>query len=1308
MTQMPAKLAHYRVESILGHGGMGMVYLGQDELLHRRVALKLLPPHLARDADARRRFLNEGRAAATLSHPNVAVLYEVGSDGDEMYLAMEYVPGPTLRDLIAQGPLVWPEVIDIALEVLAALREAHGKGIVHRDIKGTNIKRMPDGRIKVMDFGLAKVTGSTLTHQGSVMGTVAYMSPQQVCGEDLDGRSDLFSLGVTMYELLTGRLPFTGDVDVAIAHAILHEDPITVRELSRDVPAELEHIVFKAMMKGTAQRYQSAAEMAEDLVRFRDHDRRRRAGIHDELDLIATSEVYAVRREQFRAPLVGRDRPLARLQALHAEVRRGAGAVVCITGEAGVGKTRLLDELGALSRREGTRMLVAPCMFGGGATSYLPFADAFRAYFALRGVTSAQALQSFVVDRAPRLGGSLQVLNRFLRFTFASNGPTSEEELWEVLDLLVAMIAEERPLVLVIDDLQWADESSLRLFHFLAHRAPGRRLMLVGTYRPEETVTQPGERPHPLRPLLQALGREERFERIELQRLGREDVAAILERLYPGHAFGDELGQLLYRETEGNPFFLVEILKLLSSEGVIAERGERWVLTTALEKIEIPEKVYDVVMRRINRLQQHERDILELGAVEGDVFHSGTILRGLRIERMALLKTLQFLEQVHHLIHAAGPQYHFDHAKIREILYNSIPPELRVEYHTVVGQFLKESFGGSEDYAGIIAHNLIAADLKEEALPFLIGAAKASGRLFAHADAIHYLRRAEQVLHDLHPRNPPPERVRMLAEVLHHLADHEYAAGHYRSALQRYEGAIDLYRAGGDAVNEAELLRAIGRTQYLLGRPAQAQQTYDDAITRFEALANDARAANDPLAVAAAIRQLGKLYFFRGDLDRSLARIEEAIRIAEEHGDEGLLAASLNNLAGIHYQRGALDQALACHQRSLVIREKRHEEDGLAQSHKNIGILQYRMGELREAAVHLDEALALYRKVGDRRGEAVTLRHLGNLHYERGEHAGAQRHWEASLSLCRELGSQQDVAACLNNLGVLHLEQGRFATADRLFREVMSVLAGLGSKSQLATLHINLGDLALSLGELARAEAEYGKAVELALEMGAHPHLTSAEAGRARLATERGDLAAAREHARLALERGEPTGHLENLIKAQLAMAGVEAAEGHWPAAAAIAAQARDTARWSNMGTLEVQAGLLLCEARWRNGDAVGAASELEPLAAVAAERGFRALAAQGHDLRGRIQADGGDLAGAADHFIRSGDAVKDLLESLADDDRRAFVHHPRWRTAIGRMIDTLIQLGRREEALAYLVPLGVGVCEVEPGATGPVPIEVG
>ncbi|TMQ60206.1 MAG: tetratricopeptide repeat protein [Candidatus Eisenbacteria bacterium] len=1303
MEPRPPHVSHYKIESTLGQGGMGVVYLATDDLLQRRAALKFLPPELSQDPEARRRFLNEGRAAATLSHPNAAVLFEVGTEGNEMFLAMEYVPGATLRELVASGPLSWNEVLEMSLQILGALREAHAKGIVHRDIKGANIKRTPEGRIKVMDFGLAKIIGgSTMTRSDAILGTASYMSPQQIVGQEVDGRSDLFSLGVVMYELLTGRLPFVGDQSVAVAHAILHEDPITIRELMPEVPADLEHIVFKAMMKNPRERYQSAEEMAEDLARFREHDRRRRAGVHEELDLVATREVVSARRERFLAPMVGRERPMERLKALHQEVRVGEGAAVCVAGEAGIGKSRLVDEFCRHCRREGTRVLVASSLFGGSASSYQLFAEAIKQYFALRGVDSAQSLQRFLFDRAPRIAGSIPVLSRFLRFAFATNGPTSEEELWEVLDQVICFISEERPLVLVLEDLQWADEGSVRLFHFLTRRASGRRMFLLGTYRPEEAISESDGRQHPLQTMLRMLGREDRFERIELARLSREEVMEVLARLYPGNDWGEEFGSLLYREAEGNPFFMVEILKLLTAEKILAKRDGTWTLATTADKISIPEKVYDVVMRRLSRLGPREREILELGAVEGDIFHSGTILRGLGLERMPLLKTLQFLEQIHHLIHAAGPQYHFDHSKIREILYDSIPPELRIEYHTVVGQFLAESFGASEEHAGVIAHNLLAAGLKSEALPYLMLSASAAARLFAHADAIRYLERAESLLHDLHPHHPPVERVRELAEVRQRRGDQEYAAGRYRAALVSYEAALELTRSAPDARREADIVRAIGRMQYLLGHPAESQRTYEEAIGRYASLAEEARAAGDDARLNSAVRELGKLYFFKGDMEVAEQHMREAIALAEKRGDERIHAAALNNLSGIHYVRGDLEEALACHRTCLDIRERLHDEPGLAQSHKNLGIIHYQLGEPQEAEDHLNEGLALYRKAVDRRGEAVTLRHLGNLHHQSGDHVGAQRHWEASLSLCRELGNTEDLCACLNNLGVLHFEQGHYASAERSYREGLEIRASLRQKNRsVAILHDNLAELYIDLHQLDRAEVEIRLSEQIASDLDAATLLAALFAKRALIASERGDLDTARDHARQAISLGEPTGHVASLVTALLASAEVELRAGSHAEAKRSARQARDIARWSKMAHLELHATLMAARAGCRAGTGSDSLEELAEVVRRANERGYRPLAARGSDLIGEICAKSGDLAAAATEFTRAADQMKEILASLSDEDRRSLVHHPDWKEMIGNLLDTLVRTGRRDDALGYLVAFGVASCDVEPAREG-------
>ncbi len=256
----------YDVAGEIGRGGMGVVYKARDIKLNRWVALKLLPDEVADDPDLRERFVLEAQAAAALAHPNVCVVHEVGEDAGRPFIAMEFVEGETLRRRIARAPLEVGEALALFTQIAEGLAYAHGRGVIHRDIKTANIMVTEAGQVKIMDFGLAKVQGGpSLTKTGTTLGTVAYMSPEQAVGDDVDQRTDLWSAGVVLFEMLTCELPFRGHEEVAVIHAILHEDPRPLKDLTPTLPQDLQRVVSRALKKNLDARYPSADAMLDDL-----------------------------------------------------------------------------------------------------------------------------------------------------------------------------------------------------------------------------------------------------------------------------------------------------------------------------------------------------------------------------------------------------------------------------------------------------------------------------------------------------------------------------------------------------------------------------------------------------------------------------------------------------------------------------------------------------------------------------------------------------------------------------------------------------------------------------------------------------------------------------------------------------------------------------------------------------------------------------------------------------------------------------------------------------------------------------------
>jgi len=425
-----SNLGPYKIEAVIGAGGMGEVFRARDIRLRRTVALKIILREHVADPERKRRLLQEARAASALNHPNIVVLYDLSNHAGTEFLVLEFVPGKTLKELIPENGLPLDDLLRYGAQVASALAAAHEAGVVHRDIKPANIMITPEGQVKVLDFGVAKLaepscpqmedetqTGLVCTTPGRILGTVAYMSPEQIRGEDLDGRSDIFSLGAVLYQAATGRLPFGGASALSMMHEIATADPVPPSSIRPDIPVEVDVIIGRALAKEKDQRYGSAAEMQQALESFRARD--------------PSPSSRSV--EPAPLPIVGREQELRRLRDLLTQAVAGSGKFVLLSGEPGIGKSALARAF--LSTLQGTnpQVLLAQgdCVeqYGTGE-AYLPFLQA-----------------------VPRLLG----------------GPGRERMLRELGDAL-GEIAKVSPVVLLLEDLHWADSNSIDLIRHLGQR----------------------------------------------------------------------------------------------------------------------------------------------------------------------------------------------------------------------------------------------------------------------------------------------------------------------------------------------------------------------------------------------------------------------------------------------------------------------------------------------------------------------------------------------------------------------------------------------------------------------------------------------------------------------------------------------------------------------------------------------------------------------------------------------------------------------------------------------------------------------
>lgn len=1053
-------ISHYRLGGRLGRGGMGVVYQGHDTRLDRPVALKFLPAAYAQDPRALERFQREARSASALNHPHICTIYDIDECQGQPFLVMELIEGETLRALAGRRPAL-VTLAEVIGQVAKALAVAHAAGIVHRDIKPENVMVRADGYVKVLDFGLARRLATGLasppsgeaTEPGVLLGTLRYMSPEQARGETASSASDIFALGIMLYELAVGQHPFPSDSQVGVLHAIMAQAPLPPSRLNPEIPTSLEGLLLRMLEKDPRLR-PSAAEVDFGLAEFSGRKAASDAGL----------EQSPIQRHT-----VGRHQERAELRAGFKSAAAGRGLLLCVAGEPGIGKTTLVEEFveelaageqtGRLGRGRCSERLA-------GTEAYLPFLEALESLLhGAGGEAVAQMMKvvapTWYVQLAPLVADD----SSFAR-VWEEARVASQERLKRELAAFLQEVARLQPLVLFLDDVHWADASTVDMLAYIGHKCAAMRLLLVLSYRPSDLLLSQ----HPfLHVKLELQGRGVCRELV-LPFLSRPDVERYLALEFPEHDLPAEFSVLIHTRTEGNPLFMVDLLRYLRERGVITQEQGRWALTQLLADVqqELPESVRSMIQRKIDQLSEADRRLLVAASVQGYAFDAAVVAKALALEAAEVEERLEGLERVHAFVRRLQERefpdgtltlrYCFVHVLYQNAMYALLTPARKGALSTAVAEAL---LGYHGDQSAAVASELAllfeaGRDFARAADSF-VAAAQNAARVYANQEAVVLLGRA---LANAAKLRGPACHARILAAAMQRALLHQTLA-RFEEAIADFERAEKVAQETGDREAWINALCRKAMALFYTKRLTETEQCAKQA-------AELARLAGSRVGLASAEGVLASHRFCTGDLTAAEQFFDRAFPVLRAEGeplvalDAGCYRILLSTFR-LEYQEAEQTLRWAHHKaRDLGAGFQ------LIEAHFVSGMTLGNQGRLSEALGVLREGMRLAELNGERFWLSRLPNCLGWLHRELHDLETAVRLDAESARQGREFGVAEAEANAQVNLGHDYLVLGEPVRAFEHLQEAKQLYGqdvwfrwryNLRLQAELASYWITRGDL---------------------------------------------------------------------------------------------------------------------------------------------------------------------------------------------------------------------------------------------------------
>ena len=1098
----------YEIVAQIGAGGMGEVYSAIDTKLNRTVALKFLSGDLA-DTAARRRFQREAQTASSLNHPHILTVHDAGEYEGRQYLVTEFIDGGTLQDWSRSEGRTWRQVVELLAGVGDGLATAHEAGILHRDIKPANILVAKNGYAKLADFGLAKQESTPRaeghTRPGAILGTIAYMSPEQAFGKPLDARSDIFSFGVVLYEMLARRRPFNGSTDMEVLQSVIHDQP---EPLPQEIPFALRAAVERALEKELAARYQSMRDLLVDIEKAKEVE----AGE-------SPLEDRSLIRERDEA-FVGRVSELKRLEHLLERAIAGSGRIVFITGEPGIGKTALGAEVLRRARIKAGRFVFASgrCLEQfGSAEAYLPFLDAVGGLLHGRdGKSIATVLQTFApawCRQFPSVFRSADTLERLSRETI---GATRERMLREMGDALEALSARS-PVVLLLEDLHWADSASTDLLRLLGQRIHRQRFLVVGTFRQEDLELNR----HALKNYKLEMQAHNQCEEIALDVLSSGQLVTYLDARCAPNDFPPELAELVERKTEGHPLFAASLVQFFIEHGYVAQTGDRWNLVRPLSEmdVDIPESVRSMIRKKIQSLPEDDLRTIQYASVEGAEFTLAVLGGLLDMDELLLEERLDRLSKIHRLVDACGEEelpdgslttrYRFAHVLYRNLLYEDLATKRRMALHLKTGDLLLQHYGSqSRSIAAPLAVHFERGRDFRRAVEHLIQAGDNAVNLYASAEAAEYYSRALALAEKL----PADEQRRMRLTICQKRGTVNHTLGRLDQAITDFTSAFDEASALADSEHKGMALIALCHALFF------AHRLDEMAVRASEALREAEESENEALR-ASTLGFIGRRHMTLGNLAEAIVGTEECIRIAAALHHKPALTGGLSWRGLIYFFQSEYERAeqmlVEAHHLSSELR------DGLMVLFNLyfLGLTRADQGRISEALATFDEAMEMTRRNGDRNQSLKIPNAIGWIYREMGDIDRAIEYDAEGARISRQFRVLEAEINSVINLGCDHTLKSESERSLSDFHAVEEMLQQDEWLRWRFNIRLQAGksERLIAMGDLAAAEECARGLLETAAVHGANKYVAVAHKLLGEIAAARKDFADAIRHLNTAL-----------------------------------------------------------------------------------------------------------------------------------------------------------------------------------------------